>query len=488
MKTRSHRWIATAAVTASLAATGTHGWTSKQGTTAIATGTLSPHGFLRRADGTSSAPPPASRTGTELMADRASKDFVTPSRREMLAIAAGGAAGAAGLASSPPAASALEVLNENQQYALRFPTLFAPLYGTSYRKTIKRSLGRGPDASGEASTTIWALEQNLELGPLQTPVRCTVVGLKDGGLWVHAPLAPTEEFFELVESCGSGDRTAVTHVVVPTYALEHKVFVKDALERWPNAKLWTSPEQFSFPFATSEEFVFGRAVSGILGNSRENNGQNTPPWSDEIEYASLRGGTFSIGGKPTTLCETTFFHKASKSLIVTDAVARIPTSVPPLNDPEQLLLISKRSTSDTMPEDTPQARLDGWEKTALLVSYFFPEHEEPDPDNAGVVTWTDGWHDNFRALAGRLIVPPVVRTLIYAQNPGSVQEWVDTVADGRWDFEQIVPAHFEAPIEATPKDFAGAFRFLKDDRIDAFPKNDLARGLKPIADIALKRL
>jgi hypothetical protein len=279
----------------------------------------------------------------------------------------------------------------------------------------------------------------------------------------------------------------VAHVVVPTYALEHKVFVKDALQRWPNAQLWTSPEQFSFPFAVPDEFVFGKAVSGVLDSS-SSDFRELPPWSDEIEYASLQAGTFNIGGKPTTLCETAFFHKSSKSLIVTDAVTRIPKYVPPLNDPEQLLLISKRSTSDPMPDDTPQSRLDGWEKTALLVSYFFPEHEEFDPEQAGVVTWTEGWHDNFSALAGRLIVPPVVRTLIYAQNPSRVQTWVDQIADGRWDFDQIVPAHFEAPIAATPKEFAEAFRFLRDDTVDAFPKNDLARGLKPIADIALKKL
>ena len=37
--------------------------------------------------------------------------------------------------------------------------------------------------------------------------------------------------------------------------------------------------------------------------------------------------------------------------------------------------------------------------------------------------------------------------------------WVDRVT--AWDFERIVPAHFEAPIAAGPKDFAAAFDFLK---------------------------
>jgi len=64
---------------------------------------------------------------------------------------------------------------------------------------------------------------------------------------------------------------------------------------------------------------------------------------------------------------------------------------------------------------------------------------------------------------------------------------VDEVVE-RWDFDQIVPAHFDAPITATPRDFSNAFMFLKDDTLDAFPENDLARGLKTIADVALKVL
>ena len=81
---------------------------------------------------------------------------------------------------------------------------------------------------------------------------------------------------------------------------------------------------------------------------------NTKRWQQEL---------FQIGlGSPTTFYETAFFHEKSKSLIVTDAVAKItPSSIPELNDPGVLLLVSKRSTSDPQPEDTPEARLAGWE-------------------------------------------------------------------------------------------------------------------------------
>ena len=383
------------------------------------------------------------------------------------------------------------MIDKNKQsYFQRFPTLFAPLYGTDSRRTIRR----------QVSENVWMLEQNLELGPLETPLRCVVIRLQETGeLWVHAPLAPTQEFFELVESCcdessgssssSSSSSSRVAHVVVPTYALEHKVFVKDALERWPHAKLWTAPGQFSFPIrSVTDEFVWGKAVDGILLGSdsdHSDGSSSSPSWADEIQYETLPVGTFSIGGVSQTFYETAFFHKDSKSLIVTDSVAQVSLTPPPLNDPNKLLLVSKRSTADPFPredDDIEEARQIGWEKTALLVSYFFPEHEELDPDaGLGVVTWTDGWHDNFNALAGRLIVPPVVRTLLYAQDPPRVKAWVERVAS-RWDFVQIIPAHFEAPISASPKEFRRAFAFLDDPSVDPFPANDLARGLQPIAD------
>ena len=401
---------------------------------------------------------------------------ITSSRRDVfhrgvsaaVAIVAGGANNIA---------NADDNINPKQLYNQRFPTLFDPLYGQGIRRTIKRQLG----------PNVWSLEQNLQLGPLQTPLRCVVVQLEgNGGLWVHAPLAPTTEFFELLESCGSG---VVKEIVVPSYALEHKVFVRDAIERWPAAKLWTSPGQFAFPVRSiSSDFVFGRDVDGVLSTTSDQDGvsnnNSIPAWVDEIQYETLAAGTFNIAGTETTFYETAFFHKKSKSLIVTDAVTKIGTTVPELNDSDLLLLVSKRSTSDPQPDDTPEQQLIGWEKTALLVSYFFPEHEDPDPNNKFVVTWTPGWHDNFQMLSDRLIVPPVVRTLLYAQNPERVKEWVDRVSN-RWEFEQIIPAHFEAPIKASPEEFKRTFAFLENDTQDAFPAADLARGLKPISDLAL---
>ena len=71
----------------------------------------------------------------------------------------------------------------------------------------------------------------------------------------------------------------------------------------------------------------------------------------------------------------------------------VPAAIPPQLDPALLLGLSPESTSDPKPAvgspgDTAEARQVGWEKAALLVSYFFPEHEEP--VSATEVVWSSG--------------------------------------------------------------------------------------------------
>ncbi|ACO67695.1 predicted protein [Micromonas commoda] len=374
-------------------------------------------------------------------------------------------------------------------YFQRYPTLFAPFYGDDERATMLKTI---------VPNRVWCLEQNLAVGPLETPLRCVVIRLEDDSLWVHAPLAPTEEFFRLIERDGIGG--TVKHVVVPTYALEHKVFARDACDRWPDADLWIAPGQFAFPLEVAAERIYGRTPAGVLGDVSDNSGVyggagRTPPWTNEIDVKILNSGSFRLGGRDVGLREATFFHRATRTMVVTDCIALIPDQIPPLIDPEKLLLVGKRSTADPTPAvgspgDTPAARLAGWKKMTLLINYFFPEHEEPAPGAPGVVEWTDGWEDNFAAISGRLFVPPVVRSLLYAQDPAGVRAWADSVAED-W-FKPvvstpasltIVPAHWDGPVEnVRVEDFLRAYRWLDDPTSDPFPEADMARGLQPVID------
>lgn len=50
-------------------------------------------------------------------------------------------------------------------------------------------------------------------------IRMTVVRLRDGSLFVHAPVAPTEECLRLLRELDA----PVKYIVLPTSAVEHKV-------------------------------------------------------------------------------------------------------------------------------------------------------------------------------------------------------------------------------------------------------------------------
>jgi len=82
---------------------------------------------------------------------------------------------------------------------------------------------------------IWTFEQTqaLENFCVYTPVRMTVIRLKTGGLWVHAPVAPTDECVHMLKELG-GD---VEYIILPTFAYEHKAFVGPFSRKFPKAKV-----------------------------------------------------------------------------------------------------------------------------------------------------------------------------------------------------------------------------------------------------------
>ena len=89
---------------------------------------------------------------------------------------------------------------------------------------------------------IYTFEQEHGFANVSVNFRMTVVRLNDGGLWVHAPVAPTEECVALVKKLGE-----VKYVVLPTTGLEHKIFMKPFMSYFHNAKAYVAPGQWSWP-------------------------------------------------------------------------------------------------------------------------------------------------------------------------------------------------------------------------------------------------
>ena len=153
---------------------------------------------------------------------------------------------------------------------------------------------------------VWFFEQKQGIGlglNVSVNVRMTVIKLRSGGLWVHAPIAPTDECIALLNELDA----PVEHIVLPTTLFEHKIFVGPFQRRFPNATVFIAPDQWSWPVNLPPTF-FGIFKDGTLG-------VDTPEWADEFEYELLTPPALGVASY-VAFSECAFFHKDTKSLLV----------------------------------------------------------------------------------------------------------------------------------------------------------------------------
>jgi len=303
-----------------------------------------------------------------------------------------------------------------------------PLRPVFERKTIRKEVVKGK---------VWTFEQQQGLGFSNVTIntRMTVIKLSSGGLWINAPIAPTPECISMVKELGDVD-----HIVLPTFAIEHKVFFGPFARNFPGAQCWVAPKQWSFPLNLPLSFL-GLGFRPVT--ELDNNRKEMVPWADEIDYSVNAPPGFSDIGPYT---EVAFYHKSSKTMLVTDCVVYVPRTPLEIVDPELLVDAAAPSPFNPFspkPADSPEARQLGWRRFCLQVLYFGPENLR-DP-SAG-----------FEAIAEKLIASPVVSVLVFSKVPRAVTEWIDDVCDA-WDFTTIIPCHFAGPVKANARDFKAAF-------------------------------
>jgi hypothetical protein len=357
-----------------------------------------------------------------------------------------------------------------------------PIYPYNKRRTIRTEVK--PD-------TIWTFDQVQGILYVVVPIRMTVVKLTGGGLLVYAPVAPTGECLELVNELVAihGD---VKYIILPTISgLEHKVFVGPFARAFPQAQVWVTPAQWSFPINLPLSWLgFPLGRTHILPAD-----SSQTPFGDEFDYAIL--DTIDLG--PGQFAEVAFFHRRSRTLLVTDSIISLSIEPPSIVQLElyPLLFHARERASDSI-LDTPENRIEGWQRICLFALYFQPSGLEildwlttlresfTAPNRAkqsyfGLYPfrWQTDWERGFSKLHdnNRLLVAPILQTLILNRAPKQTIAWVDRVA--QWDFDRIIPCHFDAPITATPQQFRSAFDFLERHSI---PDSGL-----PAADFRLLR-
>ncbi len=363
-----------------------------------------------------------------------------------------------------------------------------PLYPYSLRRTLRTEI---------IKDQVWAFDQVQGIFYVVVPIRMTVVKLEAGGLLVYAPIALTKECLKLLQELTAihGD---IKYIILPTASgIEHKVYVAPFARCFKQAQVYVSPSQWSYPLNLPLSWLgFPSDRTHILPQD-----SSMTPFGDEFDYAILESINLGLGAFE----EVAFYHRRSQTLLITDLVLAIPATPPAITqlDPYPLLFHAKDDAAHA-PEDTPENRIKGWQRIVLFTFYFKPAALETlslikswqnsffSPERSSKAyfglypfKWQEHWQDSFHALRrdGKLLVAPILQTLILKRSPQKVMNWVEKVTS--WNFTRIIPCHLQAEVFATPQEFKEAFTFLDDKVPNPLPAKDFEL-LKEIEENLIK--
>lgn len=232
-----------------------------------------------------------------------------------------------------------------------------PLSPGKRRKTLLEEVVKGQ---------IWTLDQLQGVVNVNVPVRCTVVKLKGGGLFVYNPVAPTKECISIMKDLESRHGT-VKLIVLGSLGLEHKATVGPFSRYFKDAEIYLQRGQWSFPLNLPTSlygFSFGKVLRDIPLNNIE------APWNADFDHVCVGPLKFkSVGG----FGETAFLHRSSGTLLVTDAVVKVEDEPPAIiqEDPRALLFHARDKMTDVV-VDTTETRRKGWRRMTLFSLVFFP--------------------------------------------------------------------------------------------------------------------
>lgn len=143
---------------------------------------------------------------------------------------------------------------------------------------------------------IWIVDgPSIRFYGMPFSTRATVVRLADGRLWVHSPTKLSESLAEAIGALGP-----VAHLIAPNWI--HYAYVHEWQARFPGAVSWAAPG------------VAERAANhGVPGRFDHDLKQEAPQdWAGELDQLIVRGSRVHR--------EAVFFHRASKTLILTDLI------------------------------------------------------------------------------------------------------------------------------------------------------------------------
>lgn len=139
------------------------------------------------------------------------------------------------------------------------------------------------------ASNIWHLQHTFKAGGMRVSSRMTVVRLQGGKLWLHSPVPLSAEVRAQLSTLGE-----VAFIVAPNRY--HHLFVADCLAAFPQARLFGAP---GLP-AKRPDLQGMMALKPAI----------EPEWQEDLEQVFFAG--IPLGN------ETVWYHKASRTVILTD--------------------------------------------------------------------------------------------------------------------------------------------------------------------------
>jgi hypothetical protein len=201
--------------------------------------------------------------------------------------------------------------------------------------------------------------------PLPFTTRMTVVRLSNGDLFLHSPIKLDERLANEVRALG-----APRHLVSPNQF--HYAHIGEWARAFPETVAWASPGVRGRARARRVEVGFARALDA-----------NAPhEWRAEIDQLLFPGGYFK---------ELIFFHKPSRSLILTDTIInleldkisepwRTATKLTGMHHPHGQLFFGMRLPLRFQPRRAKAAigKIYSWQPQRILLSHGRCFHEGAD--------------------------------------------------------------------------------------------------------------
>ena len=145
-----------------------------------------------------------------------------------------------------------------------------------------------------------AIEMPFGVAKVPFSTRMTVVRLANGKLWCHSPIKPSQTLVDSLKELGE-----VSYLVAPNKL--HYVYLEVWKNLYPHAEVWLAPGVSERAFSQKMPLPQGQELTD----------QAPSAWSAELDQHLFQGSRF--------MQEAVFFHKASKTLILTDMIENIET-------------------------------------------------------------------------------------------------------------------------------------------------------------------